>query len=346
MRSGVLLDTPFSRLKSSWNKVNPEASLVEGNWSGIWSPEGDKIEFSHKGNNPQAVPLERYRQHILGLGQQLLPSLADLLPRGMTLPKIPFQELSDNPNEPISFLDSPLFQHFFLPIFQEFEKKMLRFFVGLTNSNTSSTYELRIGDVNAWLEQEYQFRQLLLATLITTCGGAPPRQLTIVDCKIRKTEASDRNIFIMEQNLTWALGKQKGIGQKYGLLWSYPPQVTEATCYYLGVIRPFTIKILQKLGSDTILPQTHLFAKSNSPDKTWDSKSTNNSIQKHISSPLQLKVKLSDLCQIGQAIRNCHLQSVPKGPSLSIINQMANHSNWTSEKHYGQDNMNNISLRN
>ena len=346
MSSGVLLDTPFSRLKSSWNKVNPEALLVEGNWSGIWSPEGDKLEFSHKGDNLQTLSLEKYRQHISGLVQQLLASLAGLLPKGMALPQIPFQGLSDNPNEPISFLDSPQFQHSFLPLFQEFERRMLRSPAGLTNSNTSPTYELEIGDVNAWLEKEYQFQQLLLATLITTCGGVSPRQLTIVDCKIRKTEASNRNIFIMEQNLTWAWGKQKRIGQKYGSLWSYPPQVTTVTCYYLGVIRPFTIKILQKLGSDTLLLQTHLFAKSNSPDKTWDSESTNNSIQKHISSPLQLKIKLSDLRQIGQAIRNRHLQSVLRGPSFSITNQMANHSNWTSDKHYGRDNMNNISLHN
>ena len=344
--SGVPLDTPFSRLKSFWVQVNPEGILLHGNWAGAWSPEGDKIEFSRKGKSLQSLCLEDYRQHVVGLIQQLQANLTHLLPGGMPLPQIPSQTFSDNPLQSQSFLDSPQSQIFLLPLFKEFEERMLRSCGELTEANGSTINCLSIQKLKGWFKKEYQFQQLLLATLLTTGGGIPPRQLTIQDCHIRRTETSERNIFIMGGSLTWAWGKEKGIGPKHGSLWSYPPQVAQLVYYYLGVIRPFTIKVLRKLGRGTLWLETHLFSSSNSPDQTWGSSHTNDSIQEHLSHPLKLTIRLHDLRQLGQAIINRHFPLIARTSTLSIVNQMANHNNWTSDKHYGRDNTSNISLPN
>jgi hypothetical protein len=345
-RDGAKLDTPFSRLKSSWAQVNPEGFLVHGSWAGTWSPEGDYIQFSRIGKELQSLFLEDYRQNTLRLVRQLPTCLANLLPDGISLPQTSSQIFVDNPLESKSFLDLPKSQDFFLPLFKKFEEGMLRSQKGLAEANISETYQLDIGELKAWLKKEFKFQQLLLAALLTTGGGIPPRQLTIGDCRIRRTKSSERNIFIMGGSLTWAWGKEKGIGQKHGSLWSYPPQVAEVVYYYLGVIRPFTIKVLRKLGRSTLHLETHLFARPSDPDQTWSTSCTNESIKEHLSLPLNLTVGIHDLRQLGQAIMNRHFLPISQELSLSTINQMANHNNWTSDKHYGRDNTSNISLPN
>lgn len=340
------LDTPFSRLKSAWVQVNPEGFMVHGSWAGTWSPEGDKIEFSRIGKKPQSLHLENYRWHILGLVKKLLAGLTSLLPEGMSLPQISSLTLEDHPLHSQSFLDSPQSQKLFLPLFQKFEKEMFRSSEGLTEANGLKPHSLNIEKLKAWLKRECKFQQLLLATLLTTGGGIPPRQLTIEDCRIRRNQSSERNIFIMGGNLTWAWGKQKGIGQKHGCLWSYPPQVAGPVFYYLGVVRPFTIKVLQKFGKSTQWLETNLFARSDSSDHTWYSSYTNSAIQEHLSLPLKLTLNIHDLRQLGQAIMNRHCLPTSQQPGPSIVNQMADHSNWTANKHYGRDDTSNISLPN
>jgi len=344
-KSGVPLDTPFSRLKSSWAKVNPEGFLVQGTWIGTWSPQGDKIEFSRVGKDPQCLGLEDYRQHVTHLVPQLQACLIGLLPEQMPLPQIPPQTLVDHSLRSESFLDSFQSQSFFLPLFKEFEERMHSSFGGLAGVNGSTTNYLAIEKLKAWLEQEHQFQKLLLATLLATGGGIPPRHLTIEDCRIRRTQYAERNIFIMGGDLTWAWGKEKGVGPKQGSLWSYPPQVACLVYYYLGVIRPFTIKALQNLGRNTLRLEQYLFARSDGPDQTWYYSYTKSSIKDHLSQPLKLTINIHDLRQLGQAIRNRHFPLVPKRSGLSIINQMGNHGDRTSDKNYGQDETSNISLQ-
>lgn len=345
-KPGGILDTPFSRLKSAWVQVNPEGFLVHGSWIGTWSPEGDKIEFSRIGKQLQSLYMDDYRCHTLGLAEKLLAGLSKLLPEGMPLPQIPSQTLDDHSLYSQSFLDSAKSQKLFLPLFQKFEMEMLKSPGGLIEANGPESYSLGIEKLKAWLKMEHKFQQLLLATLLVTGGGVPPRQLTIEDCRIRKTQSSERNIFIMGGNLTWAWGKTKGIGQKHGSLWSYPPQVAGPVYYYLGVIRPFTIKALRKFGRNTQRLETYLFAGSDSPNHTWCSSYTNSAIQEHLSLPLKLTLSIYDLRQLGQAIRDRHCLPIPQKPGLSTVNQMADHNYWTGDKNYGLDNRSNISLPN
>ena len=166
---------------------------------------------------------------------------------------------------------------------------------------------------------------------------------TVGGCKIH---GSNRNIFHMSSSLVWAGTTTHG-------LQSYPPQVAWPLYFYIGVIRPFTIKILQARGalSDLVRLSEHMFCHIlplNWKERRWTRGDTLRVVDQFFENPLGLKLDHNDLCQILHHTVTEHI--LPEMPTLSkwyqeTYNIMANHTDITSELHYAIDDLSNHTIK-
>ena len=290
--------TTFSRLKAAWGRALCESFQGYGNWKSAWLENGQVLEFArYKKRNPQRLRMADLQDNLKGLVYSMKPALEKLLPEGMKLPTPQVDVIQGSTHrEDKFFMDLPATLEMFDPLYQEF----MNGHGAIAQSKSSA---------NAWLKKEQEFLCHLLATLLVS-GGVSPRTHLAQTCQIRGIQ---RNIFYISGSLVWisSLSKTNSATQSSGGLWAFPPQVTWPICYYLGVVRPFSIHLLKSMNNefDSDVLNNYLFvytSTSNHTQRLWTSKNAQQVIETSFANPLGLKMDCYDLRQILQAVANQH----------------------------------------
>ena len=295
--------TTFSRLKAAWGKAVKESFQDYGNWESVWVEDGEVLEFSRRGKkNPQRLKMVDLQQLVKDLVHHLQLALEKLLPEGMELPDSQVHKFVANTHEEEEFfMDCQSSMEIMAPLYQEFKD-------GHSTVTTIST---------TWLKKEQEFLHHLLAVLLVS-GGVSPRTHLAQTCRIRGVE---RNIFHILGSPVWisSLSKTNSVTRSSGGLWAFPPQVAWPLYYYLGVVRPFSIHLLQLMGGQPNFDilKSFLFVHTLTLEHTqrlWARGDTKQVVENSFASPLGLKLDCFDLRQILQAVANRHLG----GPSGNV----------------------------
>jgi hypothetical protein len=325
---GGEFETTFSRLKSAWGKAVKEKSKGTGNWVALWV-EGDKIlEFSGLRSSTQRLRMDDLKSCIQGLVDNLQASIKSLFPQGMDLPSSCVHKFLDQPTGEEFFMDTQHSKKILNPLYMRFEH-------GHRNILTS------LGLVTAWLEKAEHFLCLLLGTLLVS-GGRTPKMDAIGGCQIR---GPNRNILHILGSPVWA-------DHLSAELQSYPLQVAWPLYLYIGIIRPFTFKILTARGalSDLEKLQTNLFvhiSPLSTEERRWTRGDTNTIVEQLFGKPLGLRLNHNDLQHILWYTINEHI--LPRvhtlsQPSQETYNTMANHTDLTASKYYAIDDLSNSTV--
>jgi len=263
---------------------------------------------------------------IRNLVHSVQARMETLLPAGMAFPNSEVHKFLDQPTGGVFFMDTEHSKMILDPLQKRFED-------GHRDILTS------LGSVIAWLEKAEHVLHLLLAIVLAS-GGRTPKMDTVGGCKIH---GSNRNIFHMLGSPVWA-------DTVTHELQSYPLQVAWPLYFYIGVIRPFTIKILKVQGalSDLARLSEHMFGHIlplNRKERRWTRGDTLGVVDQFFGKPLGLKLDHNDLCQIlRHTIIKYILPEVPILPQwyLDTYNIMANHTNTTSGLCYAIDDLSNF----
>jgi hypothetical protein len=326
---GGEFETTFSRLRSAWGKAMKENLQGKESWVATWVEGGDTLEFaSVRRMDTQRLRMSKLRSCITNLIHGLQAGITALLPPEMVFPDSCAHEFLDQPTGEMFFLDTERSQKILNPLYKRFED-------GHRDILTS------LDTVTAWLERAEHFLLLLLAVLLAA-GGRAPRMDAVGECKIRGLH---RNILHISGSPVWADGLAVELR-------SYPPPVAWPLYFYVGIVRPFTIKLLLARGalSDLGRLNEHMFVHIfplNRKERRWVRGDTSAVVDQFFGQPLGLKLDHNDLRQILQHTVNKHV--LPGIPTLlpshqGIYNKMANHTNLTADRYYAIDDLSNFAV--
>ena len=292
--------TTFSRLKAIWSKAAGQSFYEYGNWDSAWV-EDEVLEFSRRGKKgPQRLRMVDLQQCVKDLVYGLKHALEKLLPGGMELPGSQAHHFVGNIHpEEIFFMDSQISVDIMTPLYQAFKDGH--------NTTTAS-----LPSAVAWLKNEKRFLGHLLATLLIS-GGVSPRTTSAQACRIR---GLGRNIFHAQGSAIWINSRPKvnSATRSSNGLWAFPPQVAWPLYFYLGVVRPFSVYLLESIGhkpeSDILKDYLFVYTSTSTSQytqKLWARGDTKQVIAQHFEDPLDLKMDCFDLRQILQAVTNRQL---------------------------------------
>lgn len=294
----------------------------------IWMEEKKILEFTSMKTGTQSLRINDLQGCIKNLIHDLQVGIKNLLPSEMGFPNSHVHEFLDQPTGKVFFIDTEHSQKILGPLYQEYEKG---------HRDILNSVDL----VTAWLKEAEHFLHLLLATLLVS-GGKIPRMDAVGGCRIR---GFNRNILHMSGSPIWA-------DSLTSELQSYPPEVAWPLYFYLGIIRPFTIKVLTARGalSDLGRLNEYMFvhiSPLNREDRRWTRGDTSTVVDQFFGKPLGLKLDYNDLRHIFCHIIKKHiLPGMPALPQFSqrIYNTMANHTSLTANRNYGIDDISNLAV--
>jgi hypothetical protein len=297
--------TTFSRLKTAWGKAVKESFQGYGDWESVWIENDQVLEFARHGKkDPQRLKMVDFKELVRDIVHRLPVSLEELLPAGVELPDSQVHKLgaSSIHREEEFFMDSPNCTGIMHPLYQDFAR------------GHSSTVAASPSSTTTWFRKEQEFLGHLFAALLIS-GGVSPRTNSAQNCRIRGV---DRNIFHVLDSPVWVSSqfKANSAARSVGGLWAFPPQVAWPLYFYLGVVRPFSINLLQSTGYKPTLDiqRDYLFvhtSTSKCTQRLWAREEAKRVLEKFIATPLGLKIDTYDLRQILQAVANRQL-GLPK----------------------------------
>jgi len=262
---------------------------------------------------------------IQNLVHNVQAGIETLLPPGMAFPSSCVHKFVDQPTGEVFFMETKHSQRILDPLRQRFEDGHRDILASL-------------GSVTTWLEKAEDFLHLLLAVLLAS-GGRTPRIDAVGGFKIH---GSNRSMLHMLGSPVWA----DNLAHE---LQSYPLQVAWPLYFYIGVIRPFTIKILVARGALSDLERlsqcmfVHTFPL-NLKERHWTRGDTSAVVDQFFGKPLGLQLDHNDLRQIlHHTIIKHVLPGMPALPQSNqgIYNIMANHTDETSALCYAIDDLSN-----
>lgn len=324
---GDKFETTFSRLKSAWGKAVTEYSQSKGDWVASWVDKDTILVFSSiQKAGSQKLRMSDLQACIQKLVGDLQLGMETLFPSNMAFPNSHVHKFFDQPTGEVFFLDTQHSQKILSPLLQDFEN-------GYKDLLASSD------SVDHWLDKAQKILHLLSAALLI-CGGRIPRMDAFKSCRIR---GSHRNIFHMSGSPVWA---DNGSNE----LCSYPPGIAWPLYLYIGVIRPFTMKIFKAKGllSDLGKLSEYLYVDVFpliSKKRLWTRGNIDSVIREFFGEPLGLELCHNDLCQILQFIIRTHISpGISAQPQFhqGVYNTMANHTDHTAGKYYAIDDLSNL----
>ena len=199
----------------------------------------------------------------------------------------------------------------------------------------------------SWLKQDETILSSLCCAVMLTCG-VPPRDFQLAELRYHhdyKT-GETRNVYIVGGSLCLAnpIAKQRDKARQ-GCLWALPFSLAKPITFYLGVLRPVIIAVMQDLKLPSPFHATHIFVHtipSNLDGENniyqWGGSRVNNAIRKWTNqSPIQLDSRfLRDVLTLVLKIFVPHLlESDDTLPDL--IDLQGQHTKATSAVHYGRN---------
>jgi hypothetical protein len=331
--------TVFAHMKTVWFLAYRAASETQGTTLAAWKEDGQSFEFSAKGHGMHLVQISAMKSLTLDLLSQLTIALDELLPEGVDLSELSLNGLNDDPLSRNSFFDSPKGKEIFSSPSQRVHEALWTPGNKKHNLVTFRGKLLR-KNVKVWLAKEQQVMGLIL-TIFYLASGIPPRAFQAAELLYRpESELASRNLLFISDLLVIAFPRAKQLNRtRQPSLWSLPPALLRPLCIYLGVFRPITNTLMKKLGRDTTLHNTRIFAFSGDAERSsFYSQDVNQFLRTHTRKGIGFPVDAGSLRQIMTIIFRKHLPHLIELPTrlgTSYADRAAGHNSHTSKGHYG-----------
>lgn len=278
--------------------IHPYAVQVKGNTRIEWSDYGHTFSYSDpRYRQPFQISLSTFVITV----QQLVANARDLyksfLPQGYEPPSVDISILRDN-----GLLGQSVFG-------QESNRGIFTPFVeSLYNAVLCDTQRTR----QEFHSQEQKLLQAILVSVSMTIG-VPPRafQLAGMLYKADEDDCYKRNLYIRKGIVLLGWARSKSFQSIYqASLWALPADLGELILYYLGVIRPTSIKLLQRNNvgiHKDLYTSIFVFSKSlKSKRSTWSTTHVNSILKAATGQKINLELSLPRLRQLMTAIYRKH----------------------------------------
>lgn len=335
--------TPFNRLKRNWLTVYP-ASITDGtDRINSWSPAGDVLTLVTTHGEPMKIHLDQMKPAVDSLFEELATSLSQLFPNASGLPSEVKWEPQDNLGTLEALVDQADFLKTISPLYIQFSTAMF--------SPDEPIHQIWLGNkfqaakFIEWLELEQKVLQTIFLIILFTGGGVSPRTFSIAGLQYRQTPSAKRNLYVHSGVLCFAWPKAKGnsrsIGDVSHSLFSFPSQLNWLLFIYLGIIRKFTIEVLEKQKWSLGQLETFLFVHTGNKKNhgsPWEAYHMNSVLGKFSQSLFGSSFRVSDFRQITQAIYYQHFQGRREMENImeDTANRMGNHTKQVAHHYYAK----------
>jgi len=297
----------------------------------VWDPDGQSFYLFRRGRKLH-VHLRDLKCAATNIIASLVPEIVKLTGSDLVcqdiLMSFDVHAIEDDPTSDKSFIRTAAATEVFAPMRSAIWKHLTS--DGLIDLN----HRIDRQKAEVWLHQDQVVLELILTSFSLTCGITPrPMQMAFTFMKIGDTP---RNLYIIGEYVVIAFprpkNKMKGQNRTAGL-WVLPIDLAKPLLLYLGVIRPLSIKILDKVGWSHPYHDTHIFVH-NGKNKygLWDGSHINTIIHTRLAAAVGLAADALDLRQIFQTISKKHFSFLlerPRGRDQgpSPLNAQADHTN-------------------
>ena len=198
-------------------------------------------------------------------------------------------------------------------------------------------------NTQVWFDKEEELLKKILGA-ISLSIGIPPRAFQMANLRYASSETGKRNLFICKSNVILGFPISKLFSRTIQeSLWALPPGLSEIVLLYLGVIRPVSLRLADRLRwKRNPLSKTHIFTpvpSGREAHTNWDGPRLNAVVQSQTLSTLDIPLSLSKLRQVFTAIFRKHLNELidwVDPNQTSIANKSADHSQMVANN-YGQN---------
>lgn len=338
--------TPFNRLKRNWMVVYPASISDTTDRAHNWSPDGDILTLITTHDGPMKVHLNKIKPAVDSLFNNLTTTITLLLPTKMGLPIEPKWDFQDTLKTPESFIDQSDFLAIISPLYTQFNTSMRS--LNEPHHQIWSANGFQSKKFIAWLEQEQQALKIIFLILLFTGGGVSPRAFSISALQYRATTTNKRNLYLLHGALCFAWPKAKGNSQSSNnssdSLYAYPPQLNWLLFIYLGIIRRFTIEVLEEVKWSLGEMENKLFVNTKATSGRgvpWQAAYMNTILGEFSETVFDSRSRVPDLHQLTQSIYSLHFQGnqEKEGVMEAAANLMGNHTKGVAHRYYGQSNL-------
>jgi hypothetical protein len=344
--------TLSSRIKAIWLTARPIAELEPSAVRLDWQAGGQAFRFKFS-QMDKVITLSNLRSAVVGEVMRLDEALHDLLPPTFDISTFSLDLIHDSPDDQGSLFDrtdnKEIFGRFVTDLWLKLGrhgKKQGR----EKDAVVSADGILQKKPAEQFLQKCEIFQGCMMRTFFFTVGICP-RPWQAGHFLYRPVGNYPRNLRMVDDTFV-VIGSPKAKQTDTltaDAFWALPPQLGLAIMFYLGVIRPVEINLMERLNIPTNEAHNFIFIHTakrlNHTQQHWDGTAVNKSLTGG-KDPL--------LCMEGRAWRHITsslvdyhfsplLQSslVPKLKSLAdaaVLNQ-AQHTRSVAETHYGVDAM-------
>jgi hypothetical protein len=202
---------------------------------------------------------------------------------------------------------------------------------------------LHPGNARKWLKVHNRFLAASASHFTFTCGIPPPeQQYKSFRYDSAPSDGQWRNLWIIDGFP--ALGDpntRQTHRASHGCLWLCTPVLTKPLFFYLAIIRPLTIELLEKLGMETHFHRFHIFVHSPPTTRKRDSSlfsgSDINTALQHFTRNLPVMITCRLLRNMCRAMFRKFCGELLLDPDiiLSTVDEQGQHDLRTRVVHYG-----------
>ena len=328
------MSTAFARLKNTWFSIAPYAKIVNPAVCIEWEQDGQAFTFT---NNQCLTPRRLALSTIIDMASdfsaQVQESLDSLLPPGFSRSLFDIHNLKDD------LTGTPIFE-------QEANFTILKSIIDDLHHAVLKD-GVRMQDrrkVQYFLKKEQEFLDVLLVAIVLTIG-IPPQAAQFAEIRWASLDGKHcRNIFLLNKEILLALSQRRVNSRIYpALVWAFPPEVGDALAFYVCIVRPAAIKLIETVGEKPHCDRfTHLFivnCASRRGTHAWDGRKISTTIENATKEHTQLRLTLTHLYCIMKEIYKHHFPFITISQhvrsSTTIANSQGGHTQLTSDFHYG-----------
>ena len=326
------MSTAFARVKNTWFQIAPYAKIANPALLIEWE-QGDQAFTFTDGQDftPRKLGLSTIIDTARYFINRVQESLESILPSGYCLSLLNLRNLKDD------LTGTPIFEQeanfdIIKPVIDELHHAVLK---------DVQSYKPRL--VQHFLKKEQEFLDVLLVAIVLSIG-IPPQAGQLSEIRYRASSDGCRGIFLSNQSVLLAMPRRRANSREYpALVWALPPQVGNTLLFYVSVIRPTAIKLIETVKET---PHgdlfTHLFAYNHARRpgrRAWTPRHISTTIETATIHHTQLCLTLSQLYRIMKEIYEHHFPFITISRRLrshtTTANLQAGHHQITADFHYG-----------
>ncbi len=329
------ISTAFARMKNTWFSIAPHAKIANPAVRIEWEEDGQAFTFTdNQCLTPRRLALSTIINMASYFSARVQESLYSLLPSGFSHSLFDIRNLKDD------LTGTPIFE-------QEANFTTLKSIIDDLH-HTVLKDGARMHDrrkVQFFLAKEQEFLSVLLAAIVLTMG-IPLQAAQFAEIRFRASSDGKHcwNIFLSNNEILLALPQRRVNSRIYpALVWAFPPEVGGSLAFYVCVVRPAAIKLIETVGEK---PHhnlfTHLFIVNRATRRgthAWDGRQISTTIENATKEHTQIRLTLTHVHCIMREIYKHHLPFITIsqriGSRTMVANSQGGHTQLTSDFHYG-----------